>query len=102
MEAFYVCQKCGRTTTLSQKEETQSNLDFIKDLPNSLSCYPEVCGGDQIRVIHKKSIPIIDIQGKNIGELSLDSIAYEILDLTGVELVIRYQADKQQVIAWLQ
>lgn len=46
-------------------------------------------------------IPIVDLQGKELGKLVLTEEVDEVLKGTGVNLMVSYNSKKQEVIGYL-
>lgn len=46
-------------------------------------------------------IPIVDLRRKEIGKLLLTKEAVEILEATGVDLIMRYNSKTPEVTGWL-
>jgi len=99
MEMTYTCANCGSTKTLKQGD-FQAPEVFLQQLPPTLLCGVGGCTGRAVRA--PVEYPIIDLRGKAIGTLVLTPETVQILQVTGVDLIMRYNVRTKEVRAWLQ
>ena len=46
-------------------------------------------------------IPIVDMKGKDLGKMVLNDEVHEILEKTGISLMVEYNTSKEQVVGHL-